>query len=111
MMAGTTVPENTESPAAGAGPAAGPRAVARAEPTAVIGLACRLPGADGPEAFWRLLRDGVDAVTEAAEDRWPSSVVPEYRRGGFVSGVDRFDAAFFGISPHEAAAMDPQQRL
>ncbi|MBW8805750.1 MAG: SDR family NAD(P)-dependent oxidoreductase [Catenulisporales bacterium] len=91
MMAGTTVP--------------------KAEPIAVIGVACRLPGADGPEAFWRLLRDGVDAVTEAAEDRWPSGVVPEYRRGGFVSGVDRFDAAFFGISPHEAAAMDPQQRL
>ncbi|NUR26881.1 MAG: polyketide synthase, partial [Catenulispora sp.] len=102
-MAETTVPENTEGLPAGAEPAAGP--------VAVIGLACRLPGADGPEAFWRLLRDGVDAVTEAPEERWPSSVVPEYRRGGFVSGVDRFDAAFFGISPHEAAAMDPQQRL
>ncbi|ACU75834.1 Acyl transferase [Catenulispora acidiphila DSM 44928] len=81
------------------------------EPVAVIGLACRLPGADGPDALWRLLRAGGDAVTEAPEERWPSAALPDFRFGGFVDGVDRFDAAFFGISPHEAAAMDPQQRL
>ena len=81
------------------------------EPVAVIGLACRLPGADGPAALWRLLRAGGDAVLEAAEERWPSAVLPDFRFGGFVEGVDRFDAAFFGISPHAAAAMDPQQRL
>ncbi|MEY9930256.1 acyl transferase domain-containing protein/NADP-dependent 3-hydroxy acid dehydrogenase YdfG [Catenulispora sp. GP43] len=81
------------------------------EPVAVIGLACRLPGADGPAALWRLLRAGGDAVIEAPEERWPGAVLPDFRFGGFVEGVDRFDAAFFGISPHEAAAMDPQQRL
>ncbi|WP_165990169.1 polyketide synthase, partial [Streptomyces sp. YIM 98790] len=82
------------------------------EPVAVVGMACRLPGADGPDAFWRLLRQGADAVTDAPADRWPD--LPPgaaRRRGGFLSQVDRFDAAFFGISPHEAAAMDPQQRL
>ncbi|MDT7582417.1 MAG: hypothetical protein QOK35_3740, partial [Pseudonocardiales bacterium] len=55
--------------------------------------------------------DGVDAITDAPEDRWPADVATEYRRGGFVAEVDRFDADFFGISPNEAAAMDPQQRL
>ena len=84
---------------------------AAAEPVAIVGMSCRLPQAADLDAFWRLLRDGVDAVTEAPEDRWPSDVATEYRRGGFVAEVDRFDADFFGISPNEAAAMDPQQRL
>ncbi|MEY9862675.1 acyl transferase domain-containing protein [Catenulispora sp. GAS73] len=84
---------------------------ASVEPIAVIGMSCRLPGAADPDAFWDLLRDGVDAVTEAPEDRWPTALVPEYRRGGFLDDVAGFDAAFFGISPNEAAAMDPQQRL
>nr|WP_063817817.1 type I polyketide synthase [Herbidospora sakaeratensis] len=79
------------------------------EPIAVVGLSCRLPKADTPERFWRLLRDGVDAVTEVPAGRWPDAGAPG--RGGFVDDVDRFDAAFFGISPNEAAAMDPQQRL
>ena len=82
-----------------------------AEPIAIVGMSCRLPQAPDLEAYWRLLRDGVDAITEAPEDRWPSDVVPDYRHGGFVADVDRFDADFFGISPNEAAAMDPQQRL
>ncbi|MGN9788369.1 type I polyketide synthase [Nonomuraea sp. ZG12] len=76
---------------------------------AVVGMACRLPGAADPAALWRLLRDGVDAVTEAPEGRWPEAA--DYRRGGFLQDVDGFDAAFFGISPNEAAAMDPHQRL
>ncbi|WP_063765500.1 type I polyketide synthase [Herbidospora cretacea] len=81
------------------------------EPIAVVGLSCRLPRADTPERFWRLLRDGVDAVTEVPAGRWPDAGAPGHGRGGFVEDVDRFDAAFFGISPNEAAAMDPQQRL
>jgi len=99
-----------------AAPAIGP------EPLAVIGLGCRLPGgADTPEAFWRLLRDGVDAITEVPSERWDAAGLydPDYavpgkmnsRWGGFLRGVDRFDAGFFGISPREAARMDPQQRL
>jgi hypothetical protein len=40
------------------------------EPIAVIGIGCRLPGADGPAAFWELLRNGVDTVTEIPADRW-----------------------------------------
>ncbi|MGC7102890.1 beta-ketoacyl synthase N-terminal-like domain-containing protein, partial [Amycolatopsis lurida] len=80
---------------------------------AVIGLACRLPGAASPAGFWRLLRDGADAITEVPDGRWPGRAEPadSLPRGGFLDQVDGFDAAFFGVSPHEAAAMDPQQRL
>ncbi|WP_433511948.1 SDR family NAD(P)-dependent oxidoreductase [Nonomuraea sp. CA-143628] len=81
------------------------------EPVAVVGVSCRLPQAADPGRFWQLLRDGVDAVTAVPEGRWPDESAAAYRRGGFLSDVDRFDAAFFGISPNEAAAMDPQQRL
>ncbi|MFG1675366.1 type I polyketide synthase [Micromonospora sp. NPDC049282] len=79
------------------------------DPIAVVGLACRLPGAATPDAFWHLLRDGVDAVREAPPDRWPAG--PDRPRGGWLDEVDRFDAGFFDIAPREAAAMDPQQRL
>jgi phthiocerol/phenolphthiocerol synthesis type-I polyketide synthase C len=93
------------------------------EPLAVVGMACRFPGgADSPEAFWKLLRDGIDAVGEVPRDRWDVDfwydADPETpakmstRRGGFLRGnVNDFDAAFFGIAPREAAAVDPQQRL
>lgn len=82
-----------------------------AEPVAVIGMSCRLPGASGPEEFWRLLSEGREAVAEAPAERRPTDGTGRNRRGGFLTGVDRFDAEFFGLSPAEAAAMDPQQRL
>ena len=78
---------------------------ASGEPIAVVGLGCRFPGAPNPEAFWRLLRDGVDAITPPPPGRWAS------RLGGYVAGVEDFDPEFFGISPREAVGMDPQQRL
>src|SRR5215207_1470565 len=81
------------------------------EPVAVVGMSCRLPQAANPGQFWALLAGGVDAVTAVPEGRWPDATDSEFRRGGFIAEVDRFDAAFFGISPNEAAAMDPQQRL
>jgi len=92
------------------------------EPIAIIGIGCRFPGgANSPEAFWKLLRDGVDAITEVPEDRWnldnfydPEGTKPgkiRTRWGGFVDKIDEFDADFFGISPREASCMDPQQRL
>ncbi|EFL33838.1 LOW QUALITY PROTEIN: polyketide synthase, partial [Streptomyces viridochromogenes DSM 40736] len=86
----------------------------RREPIAVVGLSCRLPGAAGPEEFWRLLREGRDAVTQMPGHRWEpisADAHSEIRRGGFLDAVEEFDAAFFGISPREAVVMDPQQRL
>ncbi|MEV5388054.1 type I polyketide synthase, partial [Streptomyces sp. NPDC052721] len=84
----------------------------RAEPIAVIGMSCRLPGADSPAAFWDLLTRGADAITPVPEGRWgPDGRSLGAGRGGFLDAVDAFDAPFFGISPREAAAMDPQQRL
>jgi len=89
---------------------------------AIIGLGCRYPGgADNPEAYWDLMRNGVDAITEVPADRWdsrrfyhPDSATPgkaNSRWGGFVEKIAHFDARFFGISPREATRMDPQQRL
>jgi acyl transferase domain-containing protein/D-arabinose 1-dehydrogenase-like Zn-dependent alcohol dehydrogenase len=73
---------------------------------AVIGMSCRLPKARDPGEFWRLLRRGEDAITDVPAGRQGGG-----RRGGFLDGVDGFDADFFRVSPREAAAMDPQQRL
>jgi acyl transferase domain-containing protein/aryl carrier-like protein/ubiquinone/menaquinone biosynthesis C-methylase UbiE len=98
-----------------------PRTLQR-EPIAIIGIGCRFPGeANDPNAFWQLLCNGVDAITEIPADRWniasyfdpePGTPGKTYARwGGFINGIDQFDAGFFGISPREAARMDPQQRL
>jgi myxalamid-type polyketide synthase MxaE and MxaD len=94
---------------------------ARSAPVAIVGIGCRFPGASSPEAFWELLRDGVDAVAEVPSGRWDLEALydpdPEApgrtysRHGGFIEDVEDFDAAFFGISPREAVSMDPQQRL
>ena len=92
------------------------------EPLAIIGLSCRFPGgANTPEAFWDLLQNGRDAITDLPPDRWdidtfydPNPDVPGKmisRQGGFVNPVDQFDPQLFGISPREAVSMDPQQRL
>ncbi|GAA1939608.1 hypothetical protein GCM10009754_03410 [Amycolatopsis minnesotensis] len=93
-----------------------------AEPIAVIGLGCRLPGGvRGPGDYWRLLVSAENAVTPLPEDRWEQfghdtpeqaeTLANTSRWGGFLDSVAEFDAEFFGITPREASAMDPQQRL
>jgi len=85
-------------------------------------MACRFPGeATSPEAYWEVLKNGKDVVTEVSPDRWGTDFYkhPDKKEPGksytFAAGVlnqvDEFDASFFGISPREAAQMDPQQRL
>ncbi|MER7212912.1 type I polyketide synthase [Streptosporangium sp. NPDC000239] len=81
------------------------------EAIAVIGLACRLPGAPNPADLWELLRSGHDATGEPSEGRLRADPGIAGLRGGFLDHVDLFDAGFFGVSPREATAMDPQQRL
>lgn len=91
-----------------------------AEPIAIVGMACRLPGADSLEEYWRVIRDGVDAISETPADRWDVDALYDAsggpgrvstRWGGFVAGIDQFDPQFFGLTPREANRMDPQQRL
>lgn len=91
------------------------------EPIAIIGLACRFPGAANADAYWRLMCDGIDAVTEVPSERWnaesfydpdPAAIGKTNTKwGGFIRDIEMFDAGFFGISSKEAVKMDPQQRL
>lgn len=86
---------------------------------AVIGMACRFPGANDLETFWRNLCDGVESVTFLKdEDIEPSTIDPDEAQhpnyvnaAALLDDVDLFDAAFFGYTPREAEVMDPQHRL
>lgn len=93
-----------------------PHASGTAEPIAVVGVGCRLPGGvHGPAEYWRLLREGVDAIRRVPEDRWPDFTpyppADALAYGGYLDDIAGFDADFFRISPREAAVMDPQQRI
>ncbi|RUO95230.1 amino acid adenylation domain-containing protein [Corallococcus sp. AB018] len=91
------------------------------EPIAIIGMASRFPGSEDPEGFFEGLLSGRDSVREVPLERWDSRAYfgnPKTQKnksdaffGGFISDVDRFDAAFFNVSPREARVMDPRQRL
>ncbi|MFE2172622.1 SDR family NAD(P)-dependent oxidoreductase [Kitasatospora sp. NPDC059462] len=83
---------------------------------AVIGIACRLPGANSPEQFWSLLTEGRDAIRDIpavrlADPVWAEAGADVPTRGGFLDEVEGFDAEFFRVSPREAKSLDPQHRL
>ncbi|RQS14591.1 SDR family NAD(P)-dependent oxidoreductase [Burkholderia sp. Bp9002] len=88
---------------------------------AVIGIACRLPGANDVRDYWQLLQQGAIAVQPTPQERWDQRHLladqPATQgklnspRGGFIADWDRYDPTFFGIGLAEAAATDPQQLL
>ena len=86
---------------------------------AIIGLACRLPGAPTPQAYWDLLCKGHDAISRFDDSTLERAGTPRFMReqpnfvpaAGVLPDIDRFDAAFFGIPAQEAAFLDPQHRI
>ena len=94
----------------------------RSEPLAIIGIGCRIPGGvTNPEDYWDLLENGRHAVRKVPPERWdpdkyfdpdPKAPGKTYTCwGGFIDGIDQFDAPFFGIAATEARRMSPPQRL
>jgi acyl transferase domain-containing protein len=83
------------------------------EPIAVTGIGCVFPGAVGANSFWAALAQGLCSVGPIPAQRWDSTQLPAStaRYAAFIAHPEYFDAAFFGISPKEAAALDPRQRL
>src|SRR5262245_34952321 len=86
---------------------------------AIVGMACRFPGAGSTEQFWQNLRDGVESVAFFSDEELRAAGVdpvlladPNYVKAGtMLADIEQFDAAFFGYSPREAETLDPQQRL
>ncbi len=92
------------------------------EPLAVVGIGCRLPGGvTSPDGLWEMLLNKTDCIVDVPEERWDVDVFYDpdpnkagrikSRQGGFIKGVDKFDAEFFGYFAEEAAQLDPQQRM
>ncbi|MEN1678305.1 MAG: SDR family NAD(P)-dependent oxidoreductase [Planctomycetota bacterium] len=87
-----------------------------AEPLAIVGMACRLPGGATLDEYWETIRTGRSVATQTPADRWDVERLAEItdhicRFGCYLDGLDQFDPQFFSITPREAARMDPQQRL
>ncbi|UMP06978.1 type I polyketide synthase [Amycolatopsis sp. EV170708-02-1] len=93
------------------------------EAIAIIGVGCRFPGGvRGLRSFWELLTSEVDPIGDVPSNRWDAnahfnadSSAPNrmtIRQGGFLpDSPEEFDAAFFGMTPRDAAGLDPQQRV
>ncbi|MBP3088525.1 alpha/beta fold hydrolase [Corynebacterium sp. sy017] len=87
---------------------------------AIVGMAARYPGAEDVEAFWEMLINGQDAITQPPAQRWAAyaddtemqhRMAAQNLSGGYLADISSFDAEFFGLSPLEAVNIDPQQRI
>jgi len=124
-----SVPPPDPQPSSGQRPAQQPRVNPESTPShvaaavedgvAIVGMACRFPGASDIATYWDQLEAGADAVQDHRPGSGDGSSFPGekdsveevWRRGGYIDDIDRFDARFFRITPIEARGMDPQQRL
>lgn len=85
---------------------------------ALIGMACRVPGARTPDEFWRNVRDGIESIRTFSDEELRASgedphalADPQYvRAGGVLDGMELFDGAFFGFGPRDSSILDPQHR-
>ena len=87
---------------------------------AIVGIACRFPGASDLTGFWRLLRNGIDAITEIPKERWDVEALydprPEMRGktrnrfAGLIEGIDQFDAQFLGQPPRRRNSFEFARR-
>lgn len=88
------------------------------EDIAIIGMACRLPGANTPEGFWEILKAGKDCIRSLpinrekdAKSAFPEGHRVQFFKAGYLDEIDKFDAEYFNIPPRNALLMDPYQRL
>lgn len=85
------------------------------EPIAIIGMDIVMPGSSNAEEYWRNLEQEKDLITQVPKDRWDCKALcgdmKNFKWGGFMKEVDKFDAEFFNMSPREAKMTDPQQRM
>ncbi len=91
----------------------------RAVDVAIIGMAARFPGAESVDEFWANVRDGVESIRQLSDEQLAAAGVPaatladpDYVKASPVlDDVDKFDAAFFGLSARDASVMDPAHRI
>ncbi|WP_459212978.1 SDR family NAD(P)-dependent oxidoreductase [Aquimarina rhabdastrellae] len=88
------------------------------EDIAIIGVSLKVPGANNKEEFWENLVNGNTHITKTPKERWDwpenidiNGIHKGINYGGYIKGIDKFDASFFEISPREAKLIDPQQRI
>ncbi|KAJ6442762.1 Polyketide synthase [Purpureocillium lavendulum] len=88
---------------------------------AVVGMSCKVAGADNLDEFWDLLVAGKSQHRDIStgsrfsfqDTPFRTSDDPNMRRKWFanlIDGHDQFDHRFFKKSARESATMDPQQR-
>ncbi|MGW7556427.1 beta-ketoacyl synthase N-terminal-like domain-containing protein, partial [Streptomyces rimosus] len=112
-------PQAVPDPAPGSDPAPGPGPARRETDVAVVGIACRFPGATGPDAFWSMITEGRRGIGELTPEQLAEAGAGPARladpalvpAAGILWDADRFDSAFFGYSARETAVMDPQQLM
>jgi acyl transferase domain-containing protein/acyl carrier protein len=85
---------------------------------AIVGMACRFPGANSPQEYWTLLKDGREALSALTDEQLIAEGVPKatlrnrnyVKSGMFLQNMEQFDGEFFGLSPLDSKIMDPQHR-